>query len=66
MFYWGLGAGACHRFIDGGGIFLSGVSQLNMDKTTLLLPMGCRAGFVNGSRVLYSDFAEDVPGQTVL
>ncbi|MEK7508388.1 MAG: SurA N-terminal domain-containing protein, partial [Patescibacteria group bacterium] len=64
MFYWGLGVGALVIVLLTVVAFsYRALSQLNMDKTTLFIAnaLGLPAGFVNGDRVLYSDFAEDVP-----
>lgn len=64
MFYWGLGAGAVVIVLLAVAAFCYlALSQLKTDKTTLSMAkiLGLPAGFVNGGRVLYSDFAEDVP-----
>lgn len=64
MFYWGLGAGAIIIVLLALTAFsYLTLSRLNTDETTLSITkwIGLPAGFVNGGRVLYSDFAEDVP-----
>lgn len=64
FFYYGLGIGAVVIVL----LVLTAFSyralrQSNADRTTLTIVkmFGLPAGFVNGGRVLYSDFAEDVP-----
>ena len=61
MFYWGLGVGACHRFLTVVAFFLSGPEPAEYGQTTLY----CQCAWLAGrfcqrrSGFFIPDFAED-------